>query len=73
MDGLTALKGLRAKEQTPATPAIVLLSNTKRRLVERFRELGAVDYLPKQTTDPEFLQLCLPGFALVVFRRSRDG
>lgn len=43
------------KERAPVTSAFVRLSNTERRLVERFRELGAVDYLAKQTTDPATL------------------
>ena len=57
MDGLAALEVLRAQERTRATPVIVLSSNMERRLVERSRKLGAVDYLPKQskTTDPATL------------------
>jgi len=57
MDGLAALEALRAQEWTRATPVIVLSSNVERRLVERCRNLGAVDYLSKQskTTDPATL------------------
>jgi PleD family two-component response regulator len=69
-----ALEALRAKQRTRATSAIVLSSNHRRRLMERSRELGAVDFLPKRTNvRRRFLQLCLPGFALAAFRGSRNG
>jgi CheY-like chemotaxis protein len=57
MDGLATLEALRVQERTRATPVIVLSSNTERRLVQRSRELGAVDYLSKQSksTDPATL------------------
>jgi CheY-like chemotaxis protein len=57
MDGLAVLETLRAEERTRALPVIVLSSNTERRLVTRSRELGAMDYLSKQSksTDPATL------------------
>jgi DNA-binding response OmpR family regulator len=57
IDGLATLEALRVQERTRATPVIVLSSNTERRLVKRSRELGAVDYLSKQSkfTDPATL------------------
>jgi DNA-binding response OmpR family regulator len=57
IDGLAVLEALRAQERTRATPVIVLSSTTERRLVQRSRELGAVDYLSKQSksTDPATL------------------
>ena len=67
MDGLSTLEALRAQERT-RTPVIVLSSNTERRLVQRSRELGAVDYLSKQSksTDPATLSA-----AVSAWRRSR--
>ena len=67
MDGLATLEALRAQERT-RTPVIVLSSNTERRLVQRSRELGVVDYLSKQSksTDPATLSA-----AVSAWRRSR--
>ena len=53
--GLAVLEALRAEERTRAVPVVVLSSNTERRLVERSRELGAVDYLTKTLTTPAVL------------------
>lgn len=53
--GLAVLEALRAEERTRAVPVVVLSSNTERRLVERSRELGAVDYLSKNLTTPAVL------------------
>ena len=68
MDGLATLEALRVQDRTRATPVIVLSSNTERRLVQRSRELGAVDYLSKQSksTDPATLSA-----AVSAWRRSR--
>jgi DNA-binding response OmpR family regulator len=68
MDGLATLEALRAQERTRTTPVIVLSSNTERRLVQRSRELGVVDYLSKQSksTDPATLSA-----AVSAWRRSR--
>ena len=70
----TPTRTSRSWARTRATSGIFLSSNTERRLVERSRELGAADYLPKQTTDPATLfAVVSTDFALVLFRRSRDG
>ncbi|MGH7488770.1 MAG: response regulator [bacterium] len=68
MDGLATLEALRVQDRTRATPVIVLSSNTERRLVQRSRELGAVDYLSKQSksADPATLSA-----AVSAWRRSR--
>jgi DNA-binding response OmpR family regulator len=61
MDGLHVLEALRAEEEAQPTAVIVLSSNTERRLVERSRELGVLDYLSKQSTDPATLLTCVSG------------
>lgn len=68
MDGLAVLEALRAHKDTNALPVIVLSSNTERRLVQRSRELGAIDYLSKQSksTDPVTLST-----AVFTWLRSR--
>lgn len=53
--GLAVLEALRAEERTRAVPVVVLSSNTERRLVERSRELGVLDYLTKNVTTPAVL------------------
>ena len=69
MDGLAVLETLRAEERTRTLPVIVLSSNTERRLVRRSRELGALDYLAKQSKSTDSATLTNAVFAWLRSRR----
>ena len=50
--GVEVLETLRSSERTRAVPVLILSSSVERSLVERSRELGAVDYLVKNLIGP---------------------
>src|SRR5438128_2029593 len=47
MDGPTTLKALRAIPSTAATPVIFMTAKVQPQEVERYKELGALDVIPK--------------------------
>ncbi|MCH7539004.1 MAG: response regulator [Proteobacteria bacterium] len=47
MDGIDTLKALREIPQTVTTPVIFMTAKVQKQEIERYKELGAVDVIPK--------------------------
>ena len=47
MDGITTFKALREIPQTAVTPVIFLTAKVQKQEIERYKELGVADVIPK--------------------------
>ncbi len=60
MDGIDTLKALREIPQTVTTPVIFMTAKVQKQEIERYKELGAVDVIPKPF-DPMTLATVIKG------------
>ena len=60
MDGIDTFKALREIPQTVTTPVIFMTAKVQKQEIERYKELGAVDVIPKPF-DPMTLAAVIKG------------
>jgi len=60
MDGITTFKALREIPQTVTTPVIFMTAKVQKQEIDRYKELGAVDVVPKPF-DPMTLAAVIKG------------
>ena len=60
MDGIRTFKALREIPQTVTTPVIFMTAKVQKQEIERYKELGAVDVIPKPF-DPMTLAAVIKG------------
>ena len=60
MDGIDTFKALREIPQTVTTPVIFMTAKAQKQEIERYKELGAVDVIPKPF-DPMTLAAVIKG------------